>query len=255
MTKCLNNYDLKDLRTFRNLSPTKQIEEIQKNLVVVQNREETTKFELEYFSTDPQDAQTVLATIITTYENHLDEKYRSPSADTVDLSTLVATGLPSAKIRLATAEKMEEIEAKKSLYDELLLDLRKSEAALKDGREACMECVWILENGGKLEVGSLDDRIRSPILLAQAKKVDELNLQRDRVFVVSHPDPEVVQALNLRINEEEAKLRELTSNENKVREAKGLVVSPEKIIQRFITSKKKQIGELRTALELSLIHI
>jgi len=249
LTKCLNNYDLKDLRTFRNLSPTKQIEEIQKNLVVVQNREETTKFELEYFSTDPRDAQTVLATIITTYENHLDEKYRSPSADTVDLSTLVTTGPPSAKIRLATAEKMEEIEAKKSLYDELLLDLRKSEAALKDGREACMECVWILENGGKLEVGSLDDRIRSPILLAQAKKVDELNLQRDRVFVVSHPDPEVVQALNLRINEEEEKLRELTSNENKVREAKGLGVSPEEIIQRFITSKKKQIGELRTALE------
>ena len=69
---------------------------------------------------------------------------------------------------------------------------------------------------------------------------------------MSHPDPEVVQALNLRINEEEEKLRELTSNENKVREAKGLVVSPEESIQRFITSKKKQIGELRTALETDL---
>ena len=186
LTKCLNNYDLKDLRTFRNLSPTKQIEEIQKNLVVVQNREETTKFELEYFSTDPRDAQTVSATIITTYENHLDEKYRSPSADTVDLSTLLATGPPSAKIRLATAEKMDEIEAKKSLYEELLSDLRKSEAALKDGRVACIEYVWILKNGGKLETGSLDD------------------------------------------------------------------VSPEEIIQRFITSKKKPIDELRTALNTDL---
>ena len=108
---------------------------------------------------------------------------------TEELETSMCSGPPSAQVRLAVAEKMEEIEAQKSLYEELLLDLRKSEAALKDGREACLEYVRILENGGKLEVGSFDD------------------------------------------------------------------VSPEEIIQRFITSKKKQIGELRTALNLSLIHI
>ena len=105
---------------------------------------------------------------------------------TEELETSMCSGTPSAQVRLAVAEKMEEIEAQKSLYEELLLDLRKSEAALKDGREACLEYVRILENGGKLEVGSFDD------------------------------------------------------------------VSPEEIIQRFITSKKKQIGELRTALNTDL---
>ena len=88
--------------------------------------------------------------------------------------------------------------------------------------------------------------------MAQVKKVSELTLQRNRVLAVSHPNPEVVQVLNLRINEQEEKLCELTSNENKVREAKRLVVSPEEIVQRFITSKKKQIGELRTALKTDL---
>ena len=281
LTKCLNKYNLKDLSTLRDLSAVKQIEEIQKNLVVVQNWPEAKRndgllsYDLEYFSTNPRDAQAVLATIISTYEKHLDEEYCSPGADTVELllkkrdeflkevktvdqrlqaertRTLVVS-VPSVQLGSVAAEMMEEIEAKKILLEELLSDLRKSEAALKDGREACMEYVWILENGGKLEVGLLDDGFRSPVRFAQVKKVFELYGQRDRVLVVSHPDPEVVQALNLRINEEEEKLRELTSNENKVREAKGLVVSPEEIIQRFITSKKKQIGELRTALKTDL---
>ena len=85
LTNCLNKYNLKDLHTFRDLPPAKQIEEIQKNLVVVQSREEPTKLELEYYSTDPRDAQTVLATIIKTYDKHLKDKYRSPTPSVMEL--------------------------------------------------------------------------------------------------------------------------------------------------------------------------
>ena len=80
MTKCLNKYNLKDLSTLRDLSAVKQIEEIQKNLVVVQNWPEVKRndgllsYDLEYFSTNPRDAQAVLATIISTYEKHLDRQ-------------------------------------------------------------------------------------------------------------------------------------------------------------------------------------
>ena len=144
MAECLIKYDLKDLPTLRDLSAVKQIEEIQKNFVVVQNREEPTKYDLEYFSTDPRDAQTVLATIISTYEKHLDEEYCSPGADTVELllkkrdeflkevktvdqrlqaertRTLVVS-VPSVQLGSVAAEMMEEIEAKKILLEELIV--------------------------------------------------------------------------------------------------------------------------------------
>ena len=85
LAECLIKYDLKDLPTLRDLSAVKQIEEIQKNLVVVQNWDEPTKYDLEYFSTDPRDAQTVLATIISTYEKHLEDKYSRVTSDTMEL--------------------------------------------------------------------------------------------------------------------------------------------------------------------------
>ena len=89
LTNCLNKYNLKDLHTFRDLPPAKQIEEIQKNLVVVQSREEPTKLklklELEYYSTDTRDAQTVLATIITTYDKYLQDNYGSPTPSVMEL--------------------------------------------------------------------------------------------------------------------------------------------------------------------------
>ena len=85
LTECLTKHGLKDLETLRDLSGVKQIEEIQKNLVVVQNREEPRKYDLEYFSTDPRDAQAVLATIISTYEKHLEDKYLRVTSDMMEL--------------------------------------------------------------------------------------------------------------------------------------------------------------------------
>ena len=85
LAECLTKHGLKDVPTFRDLSPVKQIEEIQENFVVVQNREEPSKYDLEYFSTDPRDAQAVLATIISTYEKHLEDKYLRVTSDTMEL--------------------------------------------------------------------------------------------------------------------------------------------------------------------------
>ena len=83
---------MKDLETLRDFPPTEQIKEIQQSLVILQNRDEPTKYELEYRSLNPRDAQTVLATVVSTYEKHLDELYQGNSADTMELLTKMADG-------------------------------------------------------------------------------------------------------------------------------------------------------------------
>ena len=85
LTKCLKEHGLKDLPTLRDLPTKDQISRIQKNFIATSYGYEPMTCELEYFSSDPRDAQTVVATIVSTYQNYLDEKYRDPSSDTIEL--------------------------------------------------------------------------------------------------------------------------------------------------------------------------
>ena len=107
LTECLTKYGLKDLETLRDLSGVKQIEEIQKNLVVVQNREEPRKYDLEYFSTDPRDAQYVLAAIISTYEKHLEDEYGRPTPETIELFEKYAE--IGKQLRMAEADEIHKL--------------------------------------------------------------------------------------------------------------------------------------------------
>ena len=107
LTECLTKHGLKDLETLRDLSGVKQIEEIQKNLVVVQNREEPRKYDLEYFSTDPRDAQYVLAAIISTYEKHLEDEYGRPTPETIELFEKYAE--IGKQLRMAEADEIHKL--------------------------------------------------------------------------------------------------------------------------------------------------
>ena len=133
LAKCLIEYDLKDLPTLRDLSAVKQIEEIQKNLVVVQSREEPTKFELEYFSTDPRDAQTVLATIIKTYDKHLKDKYRSPTPSVMELLEKMRDGFDKEVKQVDKQLKMARDRVAKMEIGEI--ENVKSEALVKEIEE------------------------------------------------------------------------------------------------------------------------
>ena len=123
LTECLTKHGLKDLETLRDLSGVKQIEEIQKNLVVVQNREEPRKYDLEYFSTDPRDAQTVLATIISTYEKHLEDEYGRPTPETIELFEKYEE--IGKQRRMAEAERAGEKENGKSFREALVDEIHK----------------------------------------------------------------------------------------------------------------------------------
>ena len=105
--KALVKYDLKDLPTLRDLPQNDQVYSIQSNFDAYQP-EETDLYELRFRSPNPRDAQTVLATVASTYEKHLTEKYRSAGTDTREL--LLKMESRFADDLLAKTEKVEELE-------------------------------------------------------------------------------------------------------------------------------------------------
>jgi len=274
LSKCLIKYGLQDLETLRDLSGTDQILEIQNNLIVIQNRDESTKYELEYTSVNPRDAQTVLATIVSTYEKHLDEKYRDITAGTMELLKKMSdqfhrevklvekelkvardevekhaiAGKPEHLQRLVS-QSLTKIDEEKAFLAELTSDLARSEEALESGIEDCIEHIWILEKNLKLPVNSMQFRDNSEQIAFEQRNIEALELQRDQLIVTERlgPGHADIQALNLAINERKSKVEVL--------EAQGTQVTgpgPEQIIQRFIVSLKQQIGDIRLALDSDL---
>ena len=276
LSKCLIKYGLQDLETLRDLSATDQILEIQENLTVIQNRDEYSKYELEYRSVNPRDAQTVLATIVSTYEKHLDEKYRDITAGTMELLKKMSdkfhrevklvekelkvardevekhaiAGKPEHLQRLVS-QLMTKIDEEKAFLAELTSNLARSEEALENGVEDCVEHIWILEKNGSLPVNSMQFRDNSEQIAFEQRNIEALELQRDQLTVTERlgPGHADIQALNLAINERKSKVEVL--------EAEGTQVTgpgPEQIIQRFIVSLKQQIGDVRLTLDADLAN-
>ena len=276
LSKCLIKYGLQDLETLRDLSATDQILEIQENLIVIQNRDEYSKYELEYRSVNPRDAQTVLATIVSTYEKHLDEKYRDITAGTMELLKKMSdkfhrevklvekelkvardevekhaiAGKPEHLQRLVS-QLMTKIDEEKAFLAELTSNLARSEEALENGVEDCVEHIWILEKNGSLPVNSMQFRDNSEQIAFEQRNIEALELQRDQLTVTERlgPGHADIQALNLAINERKSKVEVL--------EAEGAQVTgpgPEQIIQRFIVSLKQQIGDVRLTLDADLAN-
>ena len=106
--KALIKYNMNELVTLRDLSEVDQIRHIQSNFMVIQPRQYDNLYELQYISHNARDAQTVLATIVSTYEKHLDEKYRSISPETRELLHEIKKKLESDLF--AQSEKIEQLE-------------------------------------------------------------------------------------------------------------------------------------------------
>ena len=272
--KCLTEHGLSDLETLRDLPQEDQFKEIRENLVVIQNREEPTKYELEYTSVNPRDAQTILATVVSTYERYLNEQYQEVSQDTMELLNKMCDRLHGDiknvdKLRersrdtlkeLAIDGKQEHIQQivsdlrskigfEQSVLAELTQDLARSEAALESDLPGMMEHIWILEEQGKIRKGSMQFVDNSEQIGAETRIIEGLELQRDQLIVTQKigPGHSQIQALNLAINDRKARVAELESQESRIA---GL--GPEQIIQRFIVAVKQQIGDTRLALNSNL---
>ena len=108
ITKALIKYDLQELVTLRDLTPIEQIQLIQNNLAIQPSEDTDDLYHLRFRSSNPRDAQTVLATLVSTYEKHLEEKYRDPRQDEIKL--LLKMKERFVKDLTAQTDKIEQLE-------------------------------------------------------------------------------------------------------------------------------------------------
>lgn len=66
--RCLLENNLSALESFSELANDETIPYVMDNLVVTQNKDEQVLYELVYYSSEPDDAQTILNNLIATYE-------------------------------------------------------------------------------------------------------------------------------------------------------------------------------------------
>ena len=85
VSSCLTEHDLTGLSSFDNLSEDKIVPEVMSNLEVSQNKEEQVLYDLVYYSTEPADAQTILNSLIVTYEKNLTQQYQNDSDEVENL--------------------------------------------------------------------------------------------------------------------------------------------------------------------------
>ena len=271
LNKCLNTYGLKDLPTLRDLPFTDQIKAIQTDLVVQQNRDEYSMYELEYSSLSPRDAQKVLATVVSTYEKHLNDQYRQVTSDTMELlqkmssrfqkevkdvdtrltearntAEKLAVAGDSNHVQRIIAESMTKIDAEKSMLSELTNDLARSETAIENGREACLEQIWLLEADGKIKGGSINIQDNSEMIARERIRIEELELARETLIRVQKlgMGHSQVQAYTLQINNRKEKIEALEAEPVKI-----VGMLPEQIIQRYIVGVKQNITDLRLTLD------
>jgi capsular exopolysaccharide synthesis family protein len=272
--RCLNDFGLNKLESLRDLPEEEQIKEIRENLKIVQNRNESIKYELEFESVDASDAQTVLATVISTYEKRLDERYRDDSRDVTELLSRmrdtfsdkldnVNARLKSARdaaqpqkvagtLRLnqsMVADTLTTIEKEKQKYGELTSYLARAEKALENGTDACKEFVWMLEQGEKVRPNQLKTTDNSAMIASELHRIEELEIARDQLIIVEKlgPGHSRVKAINHAINERKAKVEELDSEETQI-----VGFAPEDVVRMFVVSVKQQIGDLRGAMDSHL---
>ena len=81
----LEKYGLAELTTLRDLSRDNQINHIQLNLAIQRSQKNLYLYHLRFRSRDARDAQTVLATIVKTYEKQLAEQYPDPRQEILEL--------------------------------------------------------------------------------------------------------------------------------------------------------------------------
>ena len=108
ITEVLVTYDLNELATLRDLPVEDQILHIQNNFEVQRSEETNDLYHLRFRSRDAIETQTFLATLVSTYEKHLIERYCCPTPDVAEL--LRRLKKKYADELVAKIEKVEEVE-------------------------------------------------------------------------------------------------------------------------------------------------
>ena len=273
VSNCLKENDLMGLRSFEQLSDDKIVPEVMANLEVSQNKEEQVLYELVYYSSEPGDAETILNSLINSYEKDLAEQYKNDSdqvenllktvhndftnnymslQDELDAIYMVHqapvvtdTGLTEYEVRVVTLGKiLQETRNKMGLLD---ADYQRAVAAMEDGPAAVEEHVWNLKEEGKIkDDGKRDEgqKVRNEQAELQIRNL-EIDLERMKGRLgAGHRD---VQALMTTIEN----WREYLDEDNNTAE-QTTGVAPEEVLRRHISLLEQQIFDYRSIIEVNL---
>lgn len=141
----LEKYGLAELTTLRDLSRDNQINHIQLNLAIQRSQKNLYLYHLRFRSRDARDAQTVLATIVKTYEKQLAEQYPDPHQarqETLELLHKMKNRLANdLETQIAEVEQIEkQIAAGQTLGKRLEQLKEKVELTRKKLDEASRQC-------------------------------------------------------------------------------------------------------------------
>ncbi len=169
--------DLMDLPSFEDIPEDDVVKEVMSNLEITPDKEEPVLYELVYRCGKPEDAQTVLNNLISTYQDELDDQYKSESDKYVNLLKQVqrefttnyerlqrkleeiqnesqAPIVTDGKMNLhqvALRELGSELQDSQSKLADMVADRERANKALVSAPEDIESFVWILYNEGKIK--------------------------------------------------------------------------------------------------------
>lgn len=269
---CLTKYDLKNLTSFENLSEDKIVPTVMSNLEVSQNKEEQVLYDLVFYSSEPEDAQTILNNLIRSYEENLNEQYKNENDEVEKLlkgvydeftgnykdlqneldiifsnnqaPVVTDTGLTEYEVQVVALGKiLSEARNKLGFLDK---DYQRAIAALESGPDAIEKHVWNLKEEGKIKDDGKREETRKRRNEQAELQIRNLEIELDRLkqrLGTGHRD---VQGLMTTIDnwrqylEDDSQLSDLDSG-----------VAPEEVLRRHISLLEQQIFDTRSMMEVN----
>ncbi len=273
VSRCILEKKLTNLESFKALKEDDIVPEVMKNLSVTQNKEEDVLYELVFYSSDPEDAETILNNLIDTYETDLEEQYKNETdkvsgllnsihteftdnyqklqgrldaAHEENQAIVVSLGqLTIHQVKVGELEKILQHDQNEIQF--LAKDLERAQAALAASPEEIEKTVWILKEQGKItDDGTRTDVGNRDIQMVEGK-LRELQGDYRRLVGTFGPGHKQVKILKQDIEEWEKSLAELV--------AEGQIgrppIVPEEVLRRYVDSLNQQIYDLQAAIEIN----
>ena len=275
VNECMNKNKLNNLRCFENLPEDKIVPEVIDNLQVIQNVKEEILYELVFYSSRPDDCQTILNNLIATYEDKLEEEYKQ---DSDEVKTLLKTfqedfgqdynrlfeehqsllqEIGGAVVADRNGLNVYELQVRelRELLQEAQMQLaaldaekRRATIAFNSGRDAIHGHLFKLKQTGKIR----DDGSRRPEREDNniELRISELQIERKSLLTRLGEGHRQVQLLNETIAQWENFRDSQISGEvdGQVVEIK---MEPEQVLQLHIQALEDEIADLRSTIDIN----
>ncbi len=276
VAECLTKNKLNNLRCFENLPEDNIIPEVKENLEVVQNQQEEILYELEFKSSRPDDAQTLLNNLIATYEDQLEKQYKDESQEVATLLKTVheefgadfkrlskehrelldkkggavvteQNGVNVFEVQVRDIGKL--LEKAKIELQVLAADKNRASTALNSGREAIVGYIWNLKQTGKIR----DDGTRPDERASDANidmRIREQRIALSGMLKRLGPGHRDVQTLKETIEEWE-KFRDSQQDSSLGGDIFDRKMEPEQVLALYIQTLDEQITDLQGTIQIN----